>query len=392
MKHLSTKTLRLIIFILFVISPTLKLSSQNFSSFIDSLVSLVNQDSLMVNLKKFESLGVKSPGSVALTNTANWIESYYKDLGYSIIQRDSFTYNGKKLCNLIIDKEGTETPDKYVYLTSHYDTKNGPGANDNGSGTVILMEAARILKSIPIKTSLRFCHFSAEENGLIGSTHYVNTIAVPQRIDIKIVFNIDEVGGVKTEPNLYITCERDESAPSANNAISAAYTDSLMSLTETYTPLLAKTYMAYGSDYVPFQEAGYTITGLYESNESPFVHTINDKIINMDTNYLLNVAQVVMAGTAEWVKPFVITIGTDQIKDDPFRLWPTVTSDFISINHTHLSEPFKVAIFSSTGALISQQETTGSILIDMSRQAKGMFFVQITTGNGLVIMKRVIVI
>ena len=346
----------------------------------------------MVNLKKFESLGVKSPGSVALTNTANWIESYYKDLGYSIIQRDSFTYNGKKLCNLIIDKEGTETPDKYVYLTSHYDTKNGPGANDNGSGTVILMEAARILKSIPIKTSLRFCHFSAEENGLIGSTHYVNTIAVPQRIDIKIVFNIDEVGGVKTEPNLYITCERDESAPSANNAISAAYTDSLMSLTETYTPLLAKTYMAYGSDYVPFQEAGYTITGLYESNESPFVHTINDKIINMDTNYLLNVAQVVMAGTAEWVKPFVITIGTDQIKDDPFRLWPTVTSDFISINHTHLSEPFKVAIFSSTGALISQQETTGSILIDMSRQAKGMFFIQITTGNGLVIMKRVIVI
>lgn len=126
MKHLSTKTLRLIIFILFVISPTLKLSSQNYSSFIDSLVSLVNQDSLMVNLKKFESLGVKSPGSVALTNTANWIESYYKDLGYSIIQRDSFTYNGKKLCNLIIDKEGTETPDKYVYLTSHYDTKNGP--------------------------------------------------------------------------------------------------------------------------------------------------------------------------------------------------------------------------------------------------------------------------
>lgn len=392
MKHFSDKILRTTFILLLVIIPMLSATGQTYSSFIDSLVSLVRQDSMMENLKTFESLGVKSPGSAALTNTANWIESYYSNLGYEIIQRDSFNYNGKQLCNLIIEKAGTESPDKFVYLTSHYDTKNGPGANDNGSGTIILMEIARILKSVPTKTSIRFCHFSAEENGLIGSSHYVNTIAVPQRTDIKIVFNIDEVGGIKTEPNLFITCERDESAPTSNNTISAAYTDSLMTMTELYTSLQAKTYMAYGSDYVPFQEAGYIITGLYESNESPFVHTANDKIINMDTSYLFNVGQVVMCSTAEWATAYDVSTGLNHIKYDPFKLWPTITHNLITISNNNLLEPFEVSLFSTTGALLGQHYATGKLTITLSGYSKGIILVRIKSINGESFIKKVIVI
>lgn len=387
----SYKILRINFLLLLATCPLESVFSQTYSSFVDSLVSLVRQDSMMVNLKTFESLGVKSPGSAALTNTANWIEAYYSSLGYEIIQRDSFNYNGKQLCNLIIEKTGTETPDKFVYLTSHYDTKNGPGANDNGSGTIILMEIARILKAIPTKTSIRFCHFSAEENGLIGSSHYVNSIAVPQRTDIKIVFNIDEVGGIKTEPNLFITCERDESAPTSNNTVSAAYTDSLMTMTELYTTLQAKTYMAYGSDYVPFQEAGYIITGLYESNESSFVHTANDKIINMDTNYLFNVGQVVMCATAEWASAYDISTGFNHIKYDPFKLWPTITHHLITISN-NLLEPFEVSLFSTSGALLSQHHATGKLTINLSGYSKGMVLVRIKSANGESFIKKVIII
>ena len=56
-----------------------------------------------------------------------------------------------------------------ITLTSHHDSVPGaPGANDNASGTAMVLELARVLKNLPTDTEVRFITFGAEELGLIA--------------------------------------------------------------------------------------------------------------------------------------------------------------------------------------------------------------------------------
>jgi Zn-dependent M28 family amino/carboxypeptidase len=74
--------------------------------------------------------------------------------------------------NTIAEIKGSEKPDEYVMLSAHFDSWDGSsGATDNGTGTTVMLEAMRILKSVypnPRRTIL-VGHWSGEEQGLIGS-------------------------------------------------------------------------------------------------------------------------------------------------------------------------------------------------------------------------------
>jgi len=69
------------------------------------------------------------------------------------------------------------------------------GANDNASGTAVMMESARVLSQSILSSQINiiFIAFSAEETGLLGSTHYVNHPLFPIK-QIKAMFNFDMVG------------------------------------------------------------------------------------------------------------------------------------------------------------------------------------------------------
>lgn len=74
--------------------------------------------------------------------------------------------------NVIAELRGTEKPNEYVLLSAHFDSWDpASGATDNGSGTVVMMEAMRILKAVypnPKRTIL-VAHWNGEEQGLNGS-------------------------------------------------------------------------------------------------------------------------------------------------------------------------------------------------------------------------------
>lgn len=78
--------------------------------------------------------------------------------------------------NTIARIDGTEKPDEYVILSAHFDSwDGGTGATDNGTGTITMMEAARILKEVypnPKRTIL-IGHWGSEEQGLNGSRAFV---------------------------------------------------------------------------------------------------------------------------------------------------------------------------------------------------------------------------
>ena len=78
--------------------------------------------------------------------------------------------------NTIAEIKGTEKPDEYVMLSAHFDSwDGGQGATDNGTGTLTMMEAMRILKLVypnPKRTIL-VGHWGSEEQGLNGSRAFV---------------------------------------------------------------------------------------------------------------------------------------------------------------------------------------------------------------------------
>ena len=74
--------------------------------------------------------------------------------------------------NTIAEIRGSERPDEYVMLSAHFDSWDaGSGATDNGTGTITMLEAMRILKQVypHPKRTIIVGHWSGEEQGLVGS-------------------------------------------------------------------------------------------------------------------------------------------------------------------------------------------------------------------------------
>jgi hypothetical protein len=77
--------------------------------------------------------------------------------------------------NTIATIPGTEKPNEYVLLSAHFDSWDGSsGATDNGTGTITMLEAMRILKQAypHPKRTIRVGHWTGEEMGLVGSKAY----------------------------------------------------------------------------------------------------------------------------------------------------------------------------------------------------------------------------
>jgi carboxypeptidase Q len=99
--------------------------------------------------------------------------------------------------NTIAEIRGSEKPDEYVMLSAHFDSwDGGTGATDNGTGTLTMMEAMRILKKIypnPKRTIL-VGHWGSEEQGLNGSRAFVEDH--PEIVNkLQVLFNQDNGTG-----------------------------------------------------------------------------------------------------------------------------------------------------------------------------------------------------
>jgi carboxypeptidase Q len=88
------------------------------------------------------------------------------------VQVDAEFLGDVPVSNTIAVIPGSEKPDEYVVLSAHFDSWDGAsGATDNGTGTITMMEAMRILRSVypSPKRTIIAAHWSGEEQGLNGS-------------------------------------------------------------------------------------------------------------------------------------------------------------------------------------------------------------------------------
>ena len=97
----------------------------------------------------------------------------------------------------IIAETATGDPNNVVVVGAHLDSvSNGPGINDNGSGSAGILEIAEqfAARGILPRNKVRFIWFGAEELGLLGSTSYVSRLSPAQLAQIRLNLNFDMIG------------------------------------------------------------------------------------------------------------------------------------------------------------------------------------------------------
>lgn len=350
------------------------LSAQTFIQEYKNRADLVSQNNITANLQEFSNFGIKTTGSVNNTNALNWLKNKYTSFGYSASQvvENPFTFGSTSSKNLVITKTGTLYPDKYVIICGHYDTITGPGTNDNGSGTSVILEVARILKDVPTEYSIKFIHFSGEEQGLYGSSHYASNVAFQsgvKKLDIKVVFNLDQVGGKLGNTNTKIICERDTSGQSGNNAASNTITQQLATCTTLYSPLKTSISNAYSSDYMPFEQKGYTITGFYEYTRSYTEHTVNDTFANVDPVYVFKVGKAAVGAMQHFATASSTAVPV-AAKENPsntleaVKMYPNPVKDVLNVELPDSSvKDFTVEITDLKGYLVLKAENQRQISV-----------------------------
>jgi hypothetical protein len=189
---------------------------------IEAMVKEISVDSLKQNLNKLVSFGTRATLSNQSSNTKGigaakaWILTRFNEYAKSSSGRltafiDTTTYNADKrrvnrpiiLGNVVATLKGTDPYDKRIFVVSgHLDSRrsndmdsigDSPGANDDGSGTVAVMECARVMSKYNFPATIIFVTLSGEEQGLLGAYFMANK-AKKENWKIEAVLNNDIMG------------------------------------------------------------------------------------------------------------------------------------------------------------------------------------------------------
>ncbi|HZZ14613.1 MAG TPA: M28 family metallopeptidase [Candidatus Sulfotelmatobacter sp.] len=197
---------------------------------ISAALKQVSAERIRANIEKLVSFGTRmttsaqDPGSISAGRgvgaAREWIRSeferYSKECGGCLeVKNDSFTEppgeripQAIEITNVYAILKGTdaENAKRMVLVTGHYDSRNSdmndvkgaaPGANDDGSGTAVSLECARVLSKLKFPATIIFLTVAGEEQGLNGSHHFA-MMAKEQGWNIEATLNNDIVGGDKS--------------------------------------------------------------------------------------------------------------------------------------------------------------------------------------------------
>jgi len=200
---------------------------------------------------------------------------------------------------------GTQATDPQLRANQNYDV-DAPGANDNGSGTALTMELARVLATsgVEFDATLVFALWAGEEQGLVGSRAHVQRLAarkvvVDANINNDIVGNFHGGNGNVDSQSVRVYSDGPDDSSSRSLArylgrVAALYLPShrvrLMARTDRF---------ARSSDHTSFSDGGYAAVAFREANENfAKQHSALDTVDGVDFAYLAQNARVNVVGIA----------------------------------------------------------------------------------------------
>ncbi len=356
---------------------------------IEKMLKEVSAKKLEANNRKLVSFGTRNTNSAQDNPTRgigaarDWIYAEFqqisKDCGGCLeVEKQTFLQEkGRRvptainLTNVIATLKGTKNPDRIYVVSGHYDSMCGnpsdgecdaPGANDDGSGTVAVIEMARVMSKMKFDATIIFMTVAGEEQGLLGSTYFAEQ-AVKNKLDIEAMFTNDIIGGAmafKNRPDrnsIRVFAEgvpSDETEAQANLRRSVGgENDSparqlgryIYETANMYSPDF-KVQLIYrrdrylrGGDHIPFLENGFAAVRFTEPHEDydrqhQNVRTENGKLYGdlpdyIDFGYIANVTKINIASLASLAnapaKPKNVGIDTTRLTNDTDLKWDANT-------------------------------------------------------------------
>lgn len=187
-----------------------------------------------------------------------------------------------------------------VYITAHYDSvPYAPGANDNASGTAMMLEFAKILKAYPIDKEIRFIACGAEEIGLNGSNYYVGQLSQEELYRSLANFNMDMIATSHEPCNILYA----DTTDGLSNLVTEASEASGMRLGNN----ILEVGRGSSSDHAPFGQKGIAaacfIWGDERGNLEPWYHQPEDTIeINISKDRIQQAGEMIGAALYDVIR------------------------------------------------------------------------------------------
>jgi Zn-dependent M28 family amino/carboxypeptidase len=283
-----------------VISDVVRPERQEVIPWIKSLAASISLSTYQSYLTQLTTFSTRHSLSSFFRDATTWASDQLNNFGYST-RLDQINLGTNKSYNVIADLKGHGNGLRdIVIISAHLDSINSaggleskaPGADDNASGSAGLIEIARILASHNSIHDLRLILFGGEEQRLVGSRRYVDTLSASERGRIRAVINMDMIATLNTNmPTVLL-----EGA-----SLSQTIIDNLAASASTYTSLkVEQSLNPFASDHVPFIDvhipAVLTIEGADRSNTN--VHTANDTIDYINYDLALEIIRMNLATAA----------------------------------------------------------------------------------------------
>ncbi|MCA6066249.1 M28 family metallopeptidase [Chryseobacterium sp. RG1] len=264
----------------------------------------------------------RDTGSPGQKRAGEYMINYYKNLGisypkalgsyYQKVPADFMKQRGGGNLpdseNILAFIEGSEKPEEIVVISGHYDhvgTRNGivyNGADDDGSGTVAVMEIAKAFQSAKKagkgpKRSILFLHVTGEEHGLFGSEYYTDNPVFPLANTV-VDLNIDMIGRDDPENRgkQYVYVIGSDMLSSQLKVINEAAnkTTNNLELNYKYDDPNDPQRLYYRSDHYNFAKNNVPVAFFFDGIHEDY-HKPTDDVEKIDYNLLAKRTQLVFA-------------------------------------------------------------------------------------------------
>lgn len=229
--------------------------------------------------------------------------------------------------NIVATIPGSISPEKECVIVAHYDSYStidpmitAPGANDNATGTVAVMEAARLCAGKQFENTVKFIAVSGEEMGMYGSDYYAFKARDEGRNIIGVV-NGDMIGYPTTSDTARLITG---SYQTLNRLVdSAAIYNQRYGIGLTLVPVIDNTG---ASDYGPFALAGYDALDIAEGTAEeiwggadPYYHKPTDTYDKLHPGMIKKGTQLMLATVSELGKPLTLGRVSGKVVHDANR-------------------------------------------------------------------------
>ena len=268
---------------------------------VDALVSLVSTSNLSATVQTLQDFQTRHTNTSGCLAAGEYLFGAFTALGLENVGFEVFgAAPGSR--NVVGEKIGATFPEDILIICAHYDSTSSsaqtlaPGADDNASGTAAVVEAARILATVPLDFTVRFIAFSGEEQGLYGSrAHASGAFSRGERI--VGVINLDMIAYSSVLP---------ESMEIYVNGFSDWLGTRLLDASGSYGgPSGIKRVdpsMVY-SDHAPFWDNGYAALLAIETDFNPYYHSTSDTLDKLNPGFFTHVTRASLGLLAELAQP-----------------------------------------------------------------------------------------